>query len=737
VLFLVDRGNLGRQTLKEFQQFVSPVNNYKFTEEYIVQHLSSNSLDKSARVVIGTIQRIYSMLKGEKEPAPDLDDLSIESLESMERTLTRPAGHPLPPGGRGAGGEGLLFKQPIPVEYNPDFPIETFDFIITDECHRSIYNLWRQVLEYFDASLIGLTATPSKQTFGFFQQNLVMEYNHEKAVADGVNVGCDIYRINTAITQGGSKVEAGFFVDKRDRQTRKVRWEQLDEVLAYDAADLDRDVVTPDQIRTVLATFRDKVFTEMFPGRTDLPKTLIFAKEDTHADDIVRICREVFGKGNDFCQKITYRTGFVRIVEKKQQADGTKVEEIIWKRASSLSPEEILSAFRNSYFPRIAVTVDMIATGTDIKPLEVVFWGKVESPHVAFYGMVTGTEVATWWKQFGERLFAKNLRGVLGPTEVNKQVSETIESRPDDFWYFNNGITVTAKVVEKTPAGGGNREFGTFRASSAFVVNGAQTVSTVGRYRGTAENLAKVCIPLRVISLAGSSDDYGALITRTNNTQNRIEARDFVSQDLEQQRIRVELQIEGIEYHLARSEGFKPTDVAVDLEEATVALACASGESNLAVLAKREIGRFWVDLDKAPYKRLFNPSVSSLYVYHSVLFQRMVEQRSSELVKALEKRSGKKYGVLVHGNRLIAAAVFRRHKLSPPLGDPRLELGKRYEAIKSIVDYVVDVLTEEVGTRHADNFLAVVFKNPTKCKVLFDECIREDRSSQMTLPLPT
>ncbi len=289
------------------------------------------------------------MLKGEKEPAPDLDDLPIESAET-------------------------LFRQPVPVEYNPHFPIEEFDFIITDECHRSIYNLWRQVLEYFDATIIGLTATPSKQTFGFFQQNLVMEYNHEKAVADGVNVGCDIYRINTAITQGGSKVEAGYFVDKRDRQTRKVRWEQLDDDLTYDAAQLDRDVVAPDQIRTVLTTFRDKVFTEMFPGRTDLPKTLIFAKDDTHADDIVRICREVFGKGNDFCQKITYRTGFVRIVEKKRQADGKEIEEITWKRASSLSPDEILSAFRNSYFPRIAVTVDMIATGTDIKPLEVVFF---------------------------------------------------------------------------------------------------------------------------------------------------------------------------------------------------------------------------------------------------------------------------------------------------------------------------------------------------------------------------
>ena len=349
ILFLVDRGNLGKQTLKEFQQFVSPLNNLKFTEEYIVQHLTSNTLDKSARVVIGTIQRIYSMLKGEREPAPDLDDLAIEAAET-------------------------LFKKPVPVEYNPDFPIEEFDFIVTDECHRSIYNLWRQVLEYFDASLIGLTATPSKQTFGFFQQNLVMEYGHEKAVADGVNVGCDIYRINTAISQAGSMVEAGYFVDKRDRQTRQVRWEQLDDVLAYDATQLDRDVVAPDQIRTVLTAFRDKLFTEIFPGRTDVPKTLIFAKDDTHADDIVRTCREVFGKGNDFCQKITYRTGFIRIVEKKRQADGKEVEEVTWKRASSLSPEEILSAFRNSYFPRIAVTVDMIATGTDIKPLEIVFF---------------------------------------------------------------------------------------------------------------------------------------------------------------------------------------------------------------------------------------------------------------------------------------------------------------------------------------------------------------------------
>jgi type I restriction enzyme R subunit len=323
VLFLVDRGNLGKQTLKEFQQYVSPYNNYKFSEEYIVQRLTSNNLDKTARVCICTIQRLYSMLRGEELPEIDEEE-SVNGLEHV-------------------------YDEVPPIEYNPAIPIETFDFIITDECHRSIYNLWRQVLDYFDGYIIGLTATPSKQTFGFFNQNLVMEYGHEEAVADGVNVNYDVYRIKTKITEQGSNVESGYYVDVRDRETREIRWEQLDEDLEYAANKLDRDVVAIDQIRTVVRTFRDKLFTEIFPGRTEVPKTLIFAKDDSHAEDIVKIVREEFAKGNDFAQKITYKT-------------------------TGKKPEDLIAEFRNSYNPRIAVTVDMIATGTDIKPLEVVMF---------------------------------------------------------------------------------------------------------------------------------------------------------------------------------------------------------------------------------------------------------------------------------------------------------------------------------------------------------------------------
>ncbi len=330
VLFLVDRKNLGEQTQKEFQQYVTPDDGRKFTELYNVQLLSSNTIDTVNKVCITTIQRLYSMLRGEAEFEAENEQASLFDGE-QENQSTKD------------------------VVYNSKIPLETFDFIITDECHRSIYNVWRQVLEYFDAFIIGLTATPSLQTFGFFNQNLVMEYPHERAVADGVNVSFEVYRIRTQITEQGSTIDSGFYVDTRNRQTRAVRWQQLDEELSYGGKDLDRSVVAIDQIRTVIRTFKQRLFSEIFPQRTEVPKTLVFAKDDSHAEDIVRIVREEFGKGNEFCKKITYRT------------TGEKTEDLI-------------ASFRNSFNPRIVVTVDMISTGTDIKPLEcLIFMRDVKS----------------------------------------------------------------------------------------------------------------------------------------------------------------------------------------------------------------------------------------------------------------------------------------------------------------------------------------------------------------------
>jgi type I restriction enzyme R subunit len=202
-------------------------------------------------------------------------------------------------------------------------------------------------LEYFDAHVIGLTATPGKQTFGFFRQNLVSEYTYPESVADGVNVDFDIYRIRTRISGQGSRIEAGTIVPKVDRRTREQRLETLDADLDYGAGQLDRAVTATDQIRTVLETFRDRLFSDIFPGRSTVPKTLIFAKDDNHAEEIVTQVREVFGKGNDFAAKITY---------------------------SARNAKEQLQALRTSPSLRVAVTVDMIATGTDVKPLECVFF---------------------------------------------------------------------------------------------------------------------------------------------------------------------------------------------------------------------------------------------------------------------------------------------------------------------------------------------------------------------------
>lgn len=317
ILFLVDTKNLGEQAEQEFMSFLPNDDNRKFSELYSVQRLKSSFVAKDAQVCISTIQRMYSLLKDEP-----LDDVA-EEVNPAEQ-LTKP-------------------REPLPVGYNAKIPPEFFDVIIIDECHRSIYNLWRQVIEYFDAYLVGLTATPDNRTFGFFRKNVVSEYDHEKAIADGVNVGHDVFIIETEKTTQGGKVSASQQVEKREKLTRKKRWEIQDEDEQYTSKQLDRDIVNPDQIRTVVQAFKDNL-PRLFPNRAEVPKTLIFAKTDSHADDIINTVRELFGEGNQFCKKITY-----------------KIDE---------DPKSVLSQFRNDYYPRIAVTVDMIATGTDVKAIE-------------------------------------------------------------------------------------------------------------------------------------------------------------------------------------------------------------------------------------------------------------------------------------------------------------------------------------------------------------------------------
>ncbi len=393
ILFLVDTKNLGEQAEQEFLKYLPQDDNRKFTELYNVQRLSSSNIASDSQVCISTIQRLYSILKGE-----ELDE-ALENENPHEQSW---------PWQR---------NEPLPVEYAADNPIEQFDFIIVDECHRSIYNLWKQVLDYYDAFLIGLTATPDKRTFGFFNENVVSEYTYEESVADGVNVPYDVFTIETDITKAGATIKAKEYVDKREKLTRKKRWERLDEEFQYTANKLDRDVVNPSQIRQIIKAYKEalpSIFPDRFDenGEFEVPKTLVFAKTDSHADDIIQIIREEFGESNEFCKKVTY----------KNEED----------------PKSVLNRFRNSWAPRIAVTVDMIATGTDVKPLEVLlFMRDVKS--INYFEQMKGRGTRTLGYDDLKRVTraAKHTKthfvivDAIGVTKSKKTDSRPLERKPN------------------------------------------------------------------------------------------------------------------------------------------------------------------------------------------------------------------------------------------------------------------------------------------------------------------
>jgi type I restriction enzyme, R subunit len=377
ILFLVDTKNLGEQAESEFRRYIPQDDNRLFPELYGVTRLSSSFIPKDSQVYISTIQRMYSILKG-----TELDE-SAEELNPNEYKMD---------------------DKQLLIQYNEKVPIEFFDFIVIDECHRSIYNLWKQVLDYFDVFQIGLTATPDNRTFGYFNQNVVSDYKYEDAVIDGVLVPYNVFEIETKITKEGGEIKLGEYVDKRERLTRKKFWETVDEDIEYSGKQLDKNIVNPSQIRLIVRALKEN-FPKMFPDRYDadgsfeVPKTLIFAKTDSHADDIIDIVREEFGEENRFCKKITYK--------------------------SEDDPKSVLSQFRNDYYPRIAVTVDMIATGTDIKPLEVLlFMRDVKS------------------KSYYEQMKGRGTR-TLSLEELHK-VSRTAKYAKDHF------VIVDAIGVEKT-----------------------------------------------------------------------------------------------------------------------------------------------------------------------------------------------------------------------------------------------------------------------------------------------
>ena len=356
ILFLVDRGNLGKQTEDEFANFKPPDDTRKFPTLYTVQRLKTNSINPAAKVVITTIQRLYSMLKGEAEfDAGNEEGSGFDTAKPWK-------------------------GEPPDVVYNAGIPPEFFDFIIVDECHRSIYELWSQVLLYFDAFLVGLTATPAGKTIGFFNQNLVMQYGHDEAVTDGVNVDFDVYRIRTRDHRTGRhhrRGDTGVYVDKRHKLTRAERLELLNQDLTYTANQLDRDVVSeePDSHRLAAVPRQGAARRLSRPHGSAQDADLRqgrFPRRRHRAHGARGVRREATNSARRSPTAPASPSVDKDGEERRRHANPRSHR--VGEDLEASRPDEILANFRNSFFPRIAVTVDMISTGTDVKPIECVFF---------------------------------------------------------------------------------------------------------------------------------------------------------------------------------------------------------------------------------------------------------------------------------------------------------------------------------------------------------------------------
>ena len=346
-------------------------------------------------------------------------------------------------------------------------------------------------------------------------------------------------------------------------------------------------------------------------------------------------------------------------------------------------------------------------------------WSRVSHPHIAYFGIIDGSQLKNWWANHGKRIVAKNIRYALGDTDVNNQIQRTAASDPEHFWYFNNGITLIAEEASRAPTAAASHSSGNFEFRGASIVNGAQTVSTLAKVEDDIA-LGSVKVSVRVVLLKDAPESFGADVTRTNNLQNRVEGRDFVSNDPEQNRIKGEMSMEGVEYQVHRSDDFSPTSNSCDLIEVTTALACASSDPSHSVAAKTGIGRFFNDLSKAPYKAIFNPQTSGAQSFNAVRILRAVDDWIAEKKSQSDRRSGYSWGLLVHGNRAIAASVFDKMGKAI-LNQPISSLDQNYElSVKRVCEQVYPVMLEYLEDAFPNKALAVLFKGPSNCKAIHD-----------------
>lgn len=321
-------------------------------------------------------------------------------------------------------------------------------------------------------------------------------------------------------------------------------------------------------------------------------------------------------------------------------------------------------------------------------------WGTIEGPHKAFYGQITASEVAQWWSEYKGKLFAKNIRDFIGGTDVNSDISTTLKENPSLFWYFNNGVTVLCDKVTRRDLKT-KRVEGEFIAEGISIVNGAQTIGTIGLlYQDLSpeekENLESAEIFIRFIA-SEDSGDFGLQVTRATNTQNRVEVRDFVALDSQQERLYRDFRSGGKAYHYKRTSETFPQDCHnFHLEETTVALACAQDDLNTVITAKQDLSKLWSDTSQPPYTQIFKPEIPGIQVWRQVETKREVDILIKEKLKVSSCEI--ELAILKYANLLLLHLVLKRSNraiFSAETSESDFEFFKKSE-IPSLLNQIIE-----------------------------------------------
>lgn len=342
-------------------------------------------------------------------------------------------------------------------------------------------------------------------------------------------------------------------------------------------------------------------------------------------------------------------------------------------------------------------------------------WGKVEEPYFAIYGTINGSDIANIWAENRGKLFSENIRDFIGFSEVNEDIVETIQNEPENFYFYNNGITALCQSINKKPLGGSDRNSGIFVAEDFKIVNGAQTVGTLGNiFEKNPEKVGETKVFIKVISLEGCPEGFGLNVTKKTNTQNKVDKRDFVSLDPEQERIKIELALESVNYHYKRSDSMPKNDNSnYNVEEVITSIACALPNVDNSVLAKREVGKLWEDITQKPYTEIITSTLSAVQILRTV----QINRETIRILKIKEKNSkGRNKSHYIHSNRFTLHIILAKIGQNIIL-DPHFNFT---EYKKTDLENFISSTIEEVQTKadklYKSSLVHQIYRNYTKCR---------------------